>query len=55
MLKDYLLRINYAGEITPSIEVLTEIHRHHLLSIPFENLDIHLNKKANTRQRSSFQ
>ncbi|MBK9333606.1 MAG: arylamine N-acetyltransferase [Ignavibacteria bacterium] len=45
MLKNYLQRINYSGKLTPTVKVLTEIHRHHLLSIPFENLDIHLNKK----------
>ncbi|HAY32942.1 MAG TPA: arylamine N-acetyltransferase [Ignavibacteria bacterium] len=45
MLKEYLKRISYSGKLSPSPEVLTEIHRLHLLSIPFENLDIHLHKK----------
>ncbi len=45
MLKDYLKRIGYSGKLTPTEDILKEIHRLHLLSIPFENLDIHLNKR----------
>lgn len=36
----YLARIGYSGTITPSLEVLRAIHRAHMLSVPFENLDI---------------
>lgn len=36
----YIARIGYAGELDPTIETLTGLHRAHVLSIPFENLDI---------------
>jgi N-hydroxyarylamine O-acetyltransferase len=40
----YLDRINYHGSTEPTIETLRALHRAHLLTVPFENLDIHLNK-----------
>ena len=36
----YLARIGYAGPVTPTAEVLRALHRAHMLSVPFENLDI---------------
>jgi N-hydroxyarylamine O-acetyltransferase len=42
--KDYLERMGYRGRIRPSPDVLRRLHRRHLLSIPFENLDIHLGR-----------
>lgn len=36
----YLERIGYSGRQTPSAETLRNIHRAHLLAVPFENLDI---------------
>ena len=39
--KAYLARIGYRGPIRPSAEVLRKLHVRHLLSVPFENLDIH--------------
>jgi len=38
----YLERIGYLGPTRPNVNVLRRLHRRHLLSIPFENLDIHL-------------
>ena len=38
----YFARIGYAGPTAPTLEVLRAVHRAHLLSIPYENLDIHL-------------
>lgn len=38
----YFDRIGYRGRSEPSYQVLRDIHRAHLLSIPYENLDIHL-------------
>ena len=35
----YLRRINYAGSIAPTLETLQEVHRLHVTTIPFENLD----------------
>ena len=40
----YLERIGYRGLTRPSVNVLRRLHRRHLLSIPFENLDIHLHR-----------
>jgi N-hydroxyarylamine O-acetyltransferase len=40
----YLNRINYHGPTKPTIETLRALHRAHLLTVPFENLDIHLNR-----------
>ena len=39
-LASYLARIGYTGPTTPTAEVLRAIHRRHLLTVPFENLDI---------------
>jgi N-hydroxyarylamine O-acetyltransferase len=36
----YLARIGYTGPTTPTEDVLRAIHRQHLLTVPFENLDI---------------
>ncbi len=40
----YLKRINYEGELKPNLTVLKNLHKKHLLNIPFENLDIHYKK-----------
>jgi N-hydroxyarylamine O-acetyltransferase len=42
--KAYLKRIGYNGPTRPSPNVLRKLHKRHLLSIPFENLDVHLHK-----------
>ena len=42
--KDYIARIGYTGTLDPTAETLKQLHRAHLLSIPFENLDIFLGK-----------
>jgi len=41
----YLERIAYTGPVTPTTEVLHNLHRAHMLSVPFENLDIALGRK----------
>jgi len=38
----YLRRIEYDGPRQPSAEVLRDLHRQHLFTVPFENLDIPL-------------
>ncbi len=37
----YLRRILYSGPVAPTLETLQALHQAHLLSVPFENLDIH--------------
>ncbi len=45
MLTQYLTRIGYTGPRQATREVLFTLHRAHLLSIPYENLDIHLGER----------
>jgi N-hydroxyarylamine O-acetyltransferase len=40
-LSRYFARIGYGGDATASLATLRGLHRAHLLSIPYENLDIH--------------
>jgi N-hydroxyarylamine O-acetyltransferase len=41
----YLDRIKYSGSTDPTAETLSALHRAHLFSVPFENLDISLGRK----------
>src|SRR6202051_2481392 len=41
----YLRRIDYQGSLTPDIDLLHSLHRAHLFTVPFENLDIHLGRE----------
>ena len=38
----YLNRIGYKGSIAPTFECLRRVHRHHALSISYENIDVQL-------------
>lgn len=38
---EYLNRIQYQSDVRPSLATLKALQRAHLLSVPFENLDIH--------------
>lgn len=40
--EQYLKRINYNGSQTPTLETLRQLQLAHLLTIPFENLSIHI-------------
>jgi len=40
-IEKYLQRIGYNGSMQPTIELLQVLQKRHLLSVPFENLDIH--------------
>ncbi|XP_053550908.1 arylamine N-acetyltransferase 2 [Bombina bombina] len=44
-LKAYLERIGLTAPEPPSLSALRELHNHHLLSIPFESLSIHIGEK----------
>lgn len=37
---DYLKRIRYRGSLEPTEETLRDLHRAHMYTVPFENLDI---------------
>lgn len=43
-MKDYLKRITCDRVISPDIDSVAELHERHVLSIPFENLDIYSKK-----------
>ena len=40
--EDHLKRIGYTGSREPSAETLRQLHRAHMFSVSFENLDIPL-------------
>ena len=40
----YLGRIKYSGPRDPTTETLRKLHRAHVLTVPFENLDVHLGR-----------
>lgn len=40
----YLARIGYDGDLAPTLETLAAIHRAHVAAIPFENLDVALER-----------
>jgi len=40
----YLGRIGYRNTPVTNLETLISLHKHHVLSIPFENLDVHQGK-----------
>ena len=43
-IETYLRRIDFDRPVKPDVETLFGLHRTHLLTVPFENLDIHLGK-----------
>ncbi len=45
-IRAYLDRIGYRGPLTPTVGTLRALHRHHMLSVPFENLDIGLGRET---------
>lgn len=40
----YARRIGYEGPLEPTLETLRGVHKAQVLAVPFENLDIHMNK-----------
>jgi N-hydroxyarylamine O-acetyltransferase len=53
-IKAYLKRIGYDGSIRPSVIVLRRLHRRHMLSVPFENLDIHSHRPIILKEAAFF-
>lgn len=49
----YLERIGYSGALTPNAETLASIHRAHLFTVPFENLDIGWKRGIRIDQQAS--
>lgn len=45
-LEEYFKRIGFNGPFSkPDLETLNQVHKHHVMSIPFENLSIHCGEK----------
>lgn len=53
-LSAYLERINIFKDVSTNIEDLKLIQKQHLLTVPFENLDIHLYNHINLSQEKLF-
>jgi N-hydroxyarylamine O-acetyltransferase len=54
-INSYLDRIRYSGPRTPTAETLRELHRAHNLTVPFENLDIHIGRKIILDEKKLFE
>lgn len=54
-LADYLERIDYRGPVRPDLECLNAIHRHHLLNISYENVDVQLRRKLDMDRSRMFE
>jgi N-hydroxyarylamine O-acetyltransferase len=51
----YLDRIGYRESPRPSLDSLRRLHRKYLLSVPFENLDIHLGRPIILSQNAFYE
>ncbi|MBP8116664.1 MAG: arylamine N-acetyltransferase [Nitrospira sp.] len=51
----YLARIGYQGSVVPSAETLRGLHLAHVLTVPFENLDIHLGRPISLEPSDLFE
>ena len=54
-LDDYLARIEYQGPVAPTLACLSEVHRQHLLTIPYEDLDVQLGRALNLDIQRTFE
>jgi N-hydroxyarylamine O-acetyltransferase len=50
----YLARIGHAGPLDADLATLTALHRAHVLSIPFENLDVQLGRPLGLDPQAAF-
>lgn len=53
-LSDYLHRVGFGGGMTPSLDTLATLLRCHVLSIPFENLDVQLGVPVTNDVEAAF-
>jgi len=51
----YLERIAYAGSVQPDLATLTALHRAHLRTIPYENLDVQLGRPVTIERAPIFE
>ena len=50
----YLARIKFDGELRADLRTLKNLHRQHLLNIPFENLDVHYKRPFDLKPANVF-
>ena len=53
-LETYFDRIGYTGPATPTLDVLGDLLRAHILSVPFENLDVQLGQSLTIEPEAAF-
>ena len=53
-LQRYLERIDYVDRVEPTLDVLFELVRAHIFSIPFENLDVQLGRSLTTEPVNAY-
>ena len=53
-LETYLRRIGFEGAPRPDLETLIALHRQHLLSIPYENIDVQLGRRCDLDVARSY-
>jgi len=51
----YLERISYSGPRAVDVETLRQIQKHHLLAIPYENVDVQLKRPLTTSVEAAFE
>lgn len=54
-LSAYFERIGYNGSSEPTLETLKQLHRAHLMNVPFENLNIHIPKPIVLEENALFE
>ncbi len=54
-LQQYVDRIGYSGSLEPRLETLIGLHRAHLQTIPYENLEIHFGHKLELKLERIFE
>lgn len=52
--QSYFERIGYRGVAAATVETLFDLHRAHCMSVPFENLDIHLGRPIGLDARTAY-
>jgi N-hydroxyarylamine O-acetyltransferase len=53
-LQKYFKRISFSDNPAPDLNTLKQLHLQHMLSVPFENLDIHIKRKITLNQEMLY-
>ena len=54
-LQRYLGRIEFRGSVEPNFGTLAAIHKAHVCSVPFENLDVQLGRPQSVRIEDAYE